>query len=210
MILQLITILVLNLFANPFSVEIETIRPTQFSIGKKEALKKIKKIEKLYAKGKLSKYLEKKTAPAIKGPENHLWIIDRHHTSYAILNSDIPSAYKRIQVRVIHDWSNLERKEFQAKMIKNNFVYLKDTDFRPIAFNKLPRHIADLVDNPLRSIASRALDEKCYKKTDTPYQQFYWAEHFYNMGTPNKLVELSEVLPLCHIREARELPGFIK
>ena len=210
MIIYLITILSFSISAKQLSVQIDQLTPTQFSIGKSESLKKVRKIEKLYSKGKLLKYLEKKIAPAIKGPGGKLWIIDRHHTSYAILNSNIPNHSKRLHIEVLYDWSHLNAQDFQRKMIEANYVYLKDNNFKTITFAELPKEIKNLRDNPLRSVASQAQEKGCFKKVSTPFLEFYWAQYFYEMGIANSESTLTEALSLCHTEQASHLPGYIK
>jgi hypothetical protein len=67
----------------------------------------------LLIKKEIEKYLKKKSAPIVVGPDKFYYITDRHHTSFAILKSKIPKKYKGLYIEVIKDFSNRNFEEIQ-------------------------------------------------------------------------------------------------
>lgn len=197
-------------------VALDAIQPTQFALGMLAIEYKIQKIEDYYQKGKLQKYLTKKTAPTIIGPGNKLYIIDRHHTSYALCYSNIPSQEKKIRIEIIEDWSHLTFAEFAEKMINNNYAWLQDGQHQLRTFSELPSHITSLHDDPYRSLAWKVRKENGFKKVMVSYLEFIWGIFFKKQGielkesSPEEIDNvLKQALELSRSPKASHLPGYI-
>ncbi|WP_372652196.1 ParB-like protein [Halobacteriovorax sp.] len=195
-------------------ISLERVHPTQAFIGLDQIPSKIKKIEKKYKKNKLTEYLKEKWTPAIIGPDNKYWIIDRHHLSYSILKSKIPNKKQGLFIKVIFDWSSYSWSYFKERMNDKSFLYLKDDKFKPITFEELPLSIGKLRDNPYRSLAYFAREKNCFNKVNVPFLEFTWGEYFYKKGISisdkiNYKKPIKQALKLCKHDSARHLPGFI-
>lgn len=214
--LILITLFSVNTLAltkkKPFFVHLKNIHPTQAYIGMDQIPVKIKKLTKEFEKQKYKKYLKKKWAPAVLGPDKRYWIIDRHHLSYSILHFDLVKK-KGIYIKLIKDWSNLDWHTFKIKMLAKDYLYLKDDKFNSIHFEDIPNSLSQLQDNPYRSLAYFAREEECFKKVEIPFLEFTWGEYFYKEGIViDSNFELSHYIKMalkkCHLHQARDLPGF--
>lgn len=206
-LLEINTICVANL---------EQIHPTQSSVGNLVVLKKIKVIESKHKTGKLKKYLLKKAAPAIVGPDGQFYIIDKHHSTYSLYKADIPASDKKLYLKVIHNWSQLSSNEFEAKMIEKNYIWPLNSSYEKIAFSDLPTQIRNLSDDPYRSLAWLVRENGGFSKTSTPYAEFYWGMYFFKSGLTiagRSLSDFSSVLPkaleLAKSSSASHLPGYI-
>lgn len=197
------------------SIKIDQLRPTQFSLGMISIKAKTQEVEDAYNNGEIKEYLDSKVAPAIIGPDKNYYITDRHHTSFSIYNSNIPEKYKRLEIKVLHDWSKLSFNEFKKRMIDNKYVWLKDETHRKRDFEGLPKHITHLSDDPYRSLAWKVRKAKGFKKVKVSYLEFYWGIFFRENGIkltssdPDdiKLV-LKKAKSLAKSKKASHLPGY--
>src|SRR5262249_15226064 len=66
------------------SVPLEELRPTQMAVGMRAVEAKREKVERrARSLRKLRRYLENRPIPAVRGPNDDLFIIDHHHLSLA-------------------------------------------------------------------------------------------------------------------------------
>ena len=202
---------------NQFFTDFSIVRPTQAIFGSLPISDKIKKIEKSFKKNKLQKYLKKKFAPVVIGPNCMLHITDRHHTSYSILKSNIPYKDKQLFVKVVHDWSNKTQYLFEKDMILNKYTWLKDSESRSIEFSQLPKSVLDLVDYPYRSLAWKVRELGGFSKVNLPFLEFYWADFFKDNGiilksSSSKDIKkvLDKAITLAHSRKAKHMPGYLR
>ncbi|OUR99785.1 hypothetical protein A9Q84_01795 [Halobacteriovorax marinus] len=193
-------------------IGLNKLHPGQFAIGKAVIAKKIKEVEKAFKKGKIKKYLKKKWAPVVLGPDRMYWLLDRHHTSYSILKSDIPQLHKGLYVELLADWSHLNFNDFKERMISKKYVYLLGVDFEEGDFFDLPKSLVELNDNPFRSLAYYARKKGCFAKVKVPFLEFLWGQFFYDLGVEiengNFEAPIKKALKLCHQSSASKLPGY--
>lgn len=199
------------------SIDILEVHPTQFSLGMYSISEKIKEVESAYKKNKIKKYLKSNIAPAIIGPNGFYYIIDKHHTSYAILHAQIPNEFKILYLDIIENYSNLPKNEFIQILIKKHYTWLYDRDQNLRKFDELPRSIDKLEDDPYRSLAWKVRKEKGFNKVKVPYLEFYWGQFFFHQGIrltsskPNEIKKvLKEALLLSKSNAAQKLPGYKK
>ena len=178
---------------------------------------KRKKVEKKFRKGEIEEYLLDKVAPAIIGPNGVFYIADRHHTSYSIYKAKIDERYKKLYLKVAHDWSHLSDQEFAQKMIDNNFTWLRDEKHIERDFYELPSHISELGDDPYRSLAWKVREEGGFQKVDVNFLEFFWGMFFKDQGiilTSSSKKAIKAVLPaameLARSEASAHLPGHIK
>lgn len=199
-------------------VHVSELRPTQYAIGSFSIRHKAGKIEKEWAQGELEEHLEDNSNPAIFGPDAKLWIIDGHHFNYALFMSNTPFEKKETFLKVIADYRGKSLDEFKSFMKEKNYVYLKDEQFKPIAFEELPKSLELLKNNPYRSLAWIARKRGWIKKSKTPFAEFQWGEFFKKEGisltspfdaTKHKK-SLKQAKRLSKDSKASALPGFVK
>lgn len=196
---------------------LEDIRPSQAAVGLFSIKDKSGKIEKEWAQNELDEYLEEEANPAVISPDNKLYIIDGHHFHYALATANIPKSKKRSYIDVIADFRAQSQEEFREYMIKNQYVYLKDKNFKDICFDSLPKSFPELADNPYRSLSWIAKERDCFEKTKTPFAEFLWGKFFKDKGVKvsssldaealGKAVK--KAMKLCSSADAASLPGYV-
>jgi hypothetical protein len=179
-------------------------------VGMKAVEEKIKKLESMSEK-KLKEYLQRKEIPVvIRGEE--IYIIDHHHLVMAVHKADIDR--EKVYLRVIENWSDLDRKTFWDKMIKNNYCRLIDPNGKAVSPSALPKRIWQLKDDPYRSLAYFVREEGGFLKTKTPFVEFIWADFFRKYIRPEEIKRsfnkaLERAFELAQSPKARSLPGYI-
>ena len=192
------------------------IHPTQFAIGKRAAKEKTKKVQRLYNRGTLDDYRQIKIVPLVKGPDQNLYMFDRHHTSYAFFKADIPKYEKFLYGRIDHDLSHLDSmRDFWHEMEKNNWAYLYDNGVKRPG-SEVPRKVTKLNNDPYRSLAWLLREEGYIIKEDIPFMEFKWADFFRKNGV---LLEQGKKkkwkkafkrgIELTRSPEASDLPGYV-
>ncbi|XYC96386.1 ParB-like protein [Pseudomonas sp. NMS19W] len=81
-------------------------------------------------------------------------------------------------------------------------------------FEAIPKSIADLQDDPYRSLAGRLRRAGGYAKDATPYSEFLWADFFRSRIASDQINDLSpklqtKAMNLARSQEARYLPGWV-
>src|SRR6478609_3163769 len=156
-------------------VKIADLRPTQSVVGLYEVRHKIRQLQSIAHDHKgLNDYKRINPAPAVRAYNGHLYIIDHHHLAVALHHMKQQDIY----VKVIKDYSNLSKNDFITRVQKHKWVYLKDQDGKDITFEQLPTSIAQLKNDPYRSLAAIVRDNHCFEKTVVPFAEFQWALYF--------------------------------
>jgi hypothetical protein len=156
------------------SCNVLELRPTQFAVGMIGV--KDKETELASKSGrKLSAYQQKHPEPVVKGPGGALFIIDHHHLARAMAERGIETTFCRLEA----DYSALDSNSFWAEMAAQHWVYLYDENGEgPRSPTDLPRTVADLKDDPYRSLASGVRNSGGFANVSTPFAEFAWAEYF--------------------------------
>lgn len=187
-------------------VNIESLRPTQYAIGKYEVEKKIQFLKPLLDHPeKLKDFKRLNRAPAINW-DGSLYIVDHHHLTSALL--ELHEEY--VYVEVIKDYTGISESDFWNKMKRHSWVYLKDNEGKDITPDLLPTKLKDMKDDPYRSLAGRVRDMGCYNKTAIPYAEFQWADFFRCEGMSERLTRksLRAACILSKSNKAKDLPGY--
>ena len=179
-------------------------------IGFYEVQKKLDMLKELYNHpNRFKDYKRLNRAPVIKGPNNGLYIIDHHHLSSALLLCKETEMY----VHIIKDYSLSTMKEFEEKLIKHEYCYLKDKNGKKTTFSMLPSSITELEDDPYRSLAGIVRDKHGFRKTAIPYVEFQWADFFRSyeiIGHSNQITKeaVARAVLLSQSEKAKSLPGW--
>ncbi|MDX2309507.1 MAG: ParB-like protein [Hyphomicrobium sp.] len=195
----------------PILVPLDLIRPTQVAVGMKAVAAKREKVETRFAKPKKFRaFLEKRPIPAVLGPGDAFYIIDHHHLSLALWQSDVEEAF----VRVVGDLSALRRPSFWRVMAETGWVHPFDEAGRKVCLSELPAALHALRPDPFRDLAWSVREEGGFEKSVAPYAEFQWAQHFrerIGVSSVRRTYEraLERALRLARAADARHLPGFI-
>ena len=153
------------------SVPIMTLRPTQMTVGMREVREKLKSWRSHGAKKKFE-FLTKHAIPVIQGSKGRLYIVDHHHLARALHEAGI----KDVVVMVFRDLSGISKKSFWTFLDHHGWVYPYDANGRRCDYKKIPRSIAELKDDPYRSLAGELRRIGGFAKDTTPFSEFLWAD----------------------------------
>ena len=167
-----------------------SLRPTQSFVGMHQVREKAARIKaekggKLMTKPKkLAKWLAKvkRRIPCVLGPPTSslgsspsYWLVDHHHLSYALLMAGV----KEANVAVIDDLSGFEMDQFWQHMAAKKRLWQPKGDadgglaieLKEVAAS-LPQSIAELKDDPYRSLSGMLRRAGGYEKSRVPFSEF--------------------------------------
>jgi hypothetical protein len=193
----------------PLECEVRRLRPTQLTVGMIEVHDKRHKLRSLDHDTR-KQFLRERPIPAVAGPESRLFITDHHHLGRALVDESIEHAFFIIQA----DYSRLEPEAFWSKMAARSWVHPVDEHGRHRSIDSLPKHLAEMVDDPYRSLAGYVRNAGGYRKTDTAFAEFSWADFFRRhlvIGEGREAFDaaVEKALQLAHSADARDLPGYL-
>jgi hypothetical protein len=158
----------------------------------------------------ITRYLEKRPIPAVRGPGNDYYIIDHHHLSMALHQSEVTEAF----VRVIGDLSRLPRAEFWRRMAERGCLHPYDHHGARIHPSALPAAIPHLKRDAYRDLAWSVREGGGFVKSERPYAEFRWAQFFRGRIPRTSVLRDFEhahdrAMMLARSEGASHLPGFI-
>jgi hypothetical protein len=162
-----------------------------------------------YGGKKRSEFLGRHLIPVIWGPNEHHYIIDHHHLSRA-LHDD---GQEEVLVTVVADLRSLHHDAFWIVLDHHGWCHPYDRDGRRQGFDAIPKRVADLKDDPFRSLAGELRRAGGFAKETTPFSEFLWADYL-RRRIKRKRVEkdfggaLTEALELAKGEDAHYLPGW--
>jgi len=189
-------------------VAIADLRPTQMTVGLREVEAK-RKLWREEAEAKGGEFLGKHMIPVLLGPKNRYYVTDHHHLTRALLDEGV----KDILVNVIADLSAVHKDSFWILLDNKAWCHPYDHDGNRCEFSDIPRKIADLKDDPFRSLAGELRRAGGYAKDATPFSEFIWADYLrrhIDVKTVEKDFEsaLEKALKLSKKETANYLPGW--
>ena len=189
-------------------VPIADLRPTQITVGMREVEAK-RKSWRDHAEGKKAEFLGKHLIPVVWGPKGQYYVIDHHHLSLALHREGVTE----IATTVVADLRRLERDAFWIFLDNRGWMHPFDANGKRRTYKDLPKKIADLIDDPFRSLAGELRLAGGYAKDTTPFSEFLWAD-FLRRRIKRKLVDqkfasaLAQALRLAKSLDANFLPGW--
>lgn len=189
-------------------VPILSLRPTQMTVGMREVKEKRKRWRG-YDTKKQADLLGKHMIPVVYGPDLRYYVIDHHHLGRALHDEGV----KEVLVTVIGDLRMVEREAFWGVMDNKRWAYPYDAKGERRSFRDLPKSVAELKDDPFRSLAGELRRMGGFAKDTTPFSEFLWAD-FLRRQVSRKAVEanfdkaLEKAMAAARSKNAIYLPGW--
>ncbi len=196
------------------TVKILTLRPTQFSVGMLEVDEKIKEVSE-YSKKKLKKFINEKPVPVVRGPDDRLYVVDRHHflcVCYHLgINKvpvDIVADHRKAKMNFVQFWRWMGK-------TRNSYLFCQFGQ-GPRKEYYLPRDIRGLADDPYRSLAWFVRKSGGFENSEKNFAEFTWANFFRGKklldkeGMAGFEKALLKAVELAQSPAARKLPGYGK
>ena len=190
-------------------IPILSLRPTQMTVGMREVKEKRKRWREHKSEKKRAELLGKHMIPVVLGPDERYYVVDHHHLARALHEEGV----KDILVTVIGNLSMVERDAFWGVMDNKRWVYPYDSKGERRHFKDIPKSVADLKDDPFRSLAGELRRAGGFAKDTTPFSEFLWAD-FLRRRVKRKLVDgdfasaMEKALQLAKSVDANHLPGW--
>ena len=189
-------------------VPILSLRPTQMTVGMREVKEKRKRWREHDSKNQAD-LLGKHMIPVVYGPDKRYYVIDHHHLGRALHDEGV----KEVLVTVVGDLRMVEREAFWGVMDNKRWVYPYDSKGERRQFRDLPKSVADLKDDPFRSLAGELRRLGGFAKDTTPFSEFLWAD-FLRRKLSRKAVDadfdkaLEKAMSAAKSKDAIYLPGW--
>jgi hypothetical protein len=190
-------------------IPILSLRPTQMTVGMREVEEKRRRWRAQESHKKRAESLGQRMIPVVRGPNQHHYVVDHHHLARALHDEGV----KDVLVTVIADLSMVDRDAFWVVMDNRRWVYPYNSKGERCHFKDIPKSVADLKDDPFRSLAGELRRVGGFAKDTTPFSEFLWAD-FLRRRMSRKTVEadfevaIEQGLGLAKSRDAIYLPGW--
>jgi hypothetical protein len=190
------------------TIKIADLRPTQITLGMREVVMKRKRWREIGAR-KGGEFLGKHMIPVVLGLKQRHYVVDHHHLARALHEEGV----KDVAVTVTANLSRLEPDEFWSVMDERDWMHPFDAEGRRRHYRDIPKSIADLIDDPFRSLAGELRRAGGFAKDTTPFSEFLWAD-FLRRRMKRKIVEtdfdraIAQALQLAKSPDANHLPGW--
>ena len=188
-------------------VPIASLRPTQITVGMREVIDKRRRLKA--RKKKVGKFLGDHMIPVVLGPKKRPYLIDHHHLALALHHEGL----EHVLVTVVADLHMLEPENFWVVLDHHAWVHPYDVRGRRCDFSSIPKSVAQLRDDPYRSLAGELRRLGGFAKDSTPFSEFLWAD-FLRRRITRKSVDanfnaaMKQAMRLAKSEEAHYLPGW--
>lgn len=207
-------------------MRVEDMRPTQNAVGFEEVGLKMKELRARAADPeRLAKYLRGHPIPAVRGPDERMYLIDHHHMGLALTRLAQEwddsghgaglNPYRSCCFEVVKDYADKPSwslAEFFNKLEEKGWLHPFDGQGRRRPAP--PSSLSGLEDDPWRSLAGLVRKAGGFEKVKRPYIEFEWADYFRGKVEASAIrgerlaSAVQEGLRLARSTEARGLPGF--
>jgi hypothetical protein len=189
-------------------IAIADLLPTQMTVGIREVdMKRMRWRERSI--NSAVRYLSTHRVPVVVGPDNRHYMIDRHHLTMALYDEGVTE----VPVSVVGSINRSSFGEFWATLESRGWTHPFDDEGRRRPFENMPTSIANLMDDPFRSLAGALKRAGGFAKNRSPFSEFRWAD-FLRCRIDRELVErdlgraLAIAMNLAQSRDAAGLPGW--
>jgi len=185
-----------------------SLRPTQITLGMREVEEK-RKAWRAFDPKKLNEFLDSHMVPVILGPGKQPYLTDHHHLARALHDNGVKSVF----TTVIADLRQLDEDSFWTVLDFHAWTHPYDGKGRRRDYSELPKTVAEMTDDPFRSLAGELRRLGGFAKDSTPFSEFLWAD-FLRRRIKRRAAEkdfdvsLARALELSMSGEASYLPGW--
>ncbi|HYM17395.1 MAG TPA: ParB-like protein [Micropepsaceae bacterium] len=190
------------------NVAIADLRPTQITVGMRE-VHAMQKRWRARSPAKGEAFLGHHMIPVVLGPKERHYIIDHHHLCRALHDE----GQKDVAVTVVAKLDDLERDQFWFVLDNRGWMHPFDDEGKRRHYRDIPKSVADLVDDPFRSLAGELRRAGGFAKDTTPFSEFLWADFLRNRLKAKQVKKdfdktLAKALELAKSEDADYLPGW--
>jgi hypothetical protein len=192
-------------------VPIAELRPTQMTVGYREVEEKRREWrERSKTSGKKAgEYLGRHMVPAVLGRGGRYYLIDHHHLAMALHEEK----QTQVLVTVTADLSALPKAAFWTYLDNRALCHPYDAAGKRRTFDDIPKRIADLADDPYRSLSGELRRVGGFAKDTTPFSEFLWADFLRPRVKAKQINEhfsaaIEKALMLAKSEAASYLPGW--
>jgi len=184
------------------------LRPTQMTLGMSEVARKRKSWKAEDGKA-LTEFLAHHMVPVVLGPGGRHYLIDHHHLARALHDEGVESVF----VAIVADFHRLDADSFWNIMDFHGWAHPYDGAGRRRRYADLPKTVAEMEDDPYRSLAGELRYVGGFAKDSTPFSEFVWADFLRRRVKPKALrkdfaAATDQALKLAKSPEASYLPGW--
>lgn len=189
-------------------IPILSLRPTQMTVGMHEVKEKRRRWRQ-HKKKKQAEVLGQHMIPVVHGPDGHHYVIDHHHLARALHDEGV----ENVLVTIIADLTMIDRDSFWLVLDSRRWVYPYDAKGVRHHYKDIPKSVADLKDDPFRSLAGELRRAGGFAKDTTPFSEFLWADFFRRRLSRKSVAAdfekaVEKALSLARSSEAVYLPGW--
>ena len=189
-------------------IAVADLRPTQITVGFREVAEKRREWNAMPDADRPG-FLARHMIPVLLGPKKKSYVIDHHHLARALLDEGCET----VQVNVIADLSILDRDAFWVFADNRDWCHPYDGAGKRVDFDQIPKSVAELTDDPFRSLAGALRRAGGYAKETIPFTEFMWADALrrrINVGDVEASFStaLVQALTFAKTHDARYLPGW--
>ena len=152
------------------TVDAAALRPTQITVGLREVAAKRKAWRERGENG--AAFLGKHLVPVILGPGERHYVTDHHHLVRALMEE----GQTNVAISTIADLRHLPKDSFWFVLDNRGWMHPFDEEGKRRDRHDIPKSIADLVDDPFRSLAGELRLQGGFAKDTTPFSEFLWAD----------------------------------
>jgi hypothetical protein len=152
-------------------VAIADLRPTQMTVGLREVEEKRKRW-RAESKMKGEEFLGKHMIPVVLGPKDRHYVIDHHDLARALHDEGVED----VLVTVVKNLRTLEPDSFWFVLDNHSWMHPYNDEGRLGPYKDLPKTVAELNDDPFRSLAGELRRVGGFAKDTTPFSEFLWAD----------------------------------
>jgi hypothetical protein len=189
-------------------VAIDELRPTQMTVGFREVAEKRREWKERSAEH-AGEYLGRHMVPAVLGPKRRYYLVDHHHLALALHEEK----QKDVLVTVMADLSALPKTTFWTYLDNRAWCHPYDAAGKRRTFDDIPKDVAELADDPYRSLAGELRRAGGFAKDTTPFSEFLWADFLRPRVRAKQIGDrfsaaLERAMSLAKSEEAGYLPGW--
>lgn len=193
------------------TAELDTLRPTQITLGMYQVREKMDVSAKPRSVAALKRFMAGHRIETVVGPGGALYIADHHHWARAWLEL----GWEQAPVDIIADLSGLSPGKFWKHMRALGHLHPYDEHGEHLTEKELPATVMTMRDDPYRSLAAFTRNAGAYRKPGNAYGDFRWAAFFRRHVEEDMhsiagfARAMTVAITLARSSKARRLPGFV-